>query len=197
LIVANLFSFLAVGVYRGIWRYTSINDFVTFFKGITLGSILSVLGLLLLYRFQNFSRTLFVVDAILLFIALAGSRMAFRLFRQLLPSPMSNEGRKVLIYGAGDGGEMILRELENNPEWNYKPVGFVDDNPLKKDRVIHGLRVFGGNGSLQQICLDNEVEEILLSFRNASPDKLKEIRKLCTEVDVTVKRALLKIEPID
>lgn len=197
LIVAKLFAFLAVGVYRGIWRYTSVRDFITFFKGVVLGSGLSVLAILLLYRFQYFSRTVFVVDAILLFIGLAGSRMTFRLFRLLLPAPAGNGGRRVLIYGAGDGGEMILRELANNPEWNYKPVGFVDDNPLKKDKVIHGLRVFGGNGSLERICRDNDVQEILLSFRNAPPEKINEIRRICTEANVSVKRALLKIEPID
>ncbi|MDQ3087150.1 MAG: glycosyl transferase, partial [Acidobacteriota bacterium] len=148
LIVVKLFAFLLVGVYRGIWRYTSIDDFVTFAKGIALGTVLSILAILVLYRFENFSRAVFVLDALLLFFALCASRMAFRLFRQLLPMPISKSGRKVLIYGAGDGGEMILRELKNNPEWNYTPVGFVDDDPLKKDKIIHGLRVFGGNGSL-------------------------------------------------
>ncbi len=67
--------------------------------------------------------------------------MAFRLFRQMLPHPMSDEGRNVLIYGAGDGGELVLRELRNNPDWQYKPLGFLDDDPLKKDKVIHGLNV--------------------------------------------------------
>lgn len=197
LIVIKLFAFLLVGVYRGIWRYTSIDDFVTFAKGIALGSILSVLAILVIYRFENFSRAVFVLDALLLFFALAGSRMAFRLFRQLLPTPISKAGRKVLIYGAGDGGEMILRELKNNPDWNYMPIGFVDDDPLKKDKIIHGLRVFGGNGSLEKICRENEVQEILLSFRRVSPERLKEVRIICQDVNVSLKRALVKIEPID
>jgi UDP-GlcNAc:undecaprenyl-phosphate GlcNAc-1-phosphate transferase len=92
---------------------------------------------------------------------------------------------------------MILRELENNPEWEYKPIGFLDDDPLKKDKVIHGLRVYGGNGSLRKICEKNGVQEILLSFRNLSPERLKEVRIICQEADVSLKRAMIKIEPIE
>lgn len=197
LIVINLFSFLLVGVYRGIWRYTSIQDLVTFAKGIALGSVLTVLAILLLYRFENFSRTVFVVNAIVLFGAVSISRMAFRFFRQFLPTPMSGEKQNVLIYGAGDGGEMILRELKNNPQWNYTPIGFVDDDPMKKDKVIHGLRVFGGNGSLPNICRENDVQEILISFRNLSPERLAEVREICRDSGVSLKRAQIKIEPIE
>ncbi len=197
LIVLNLFSFLIVGVYRGIWRYTGIQDFVTFLKGVVLGSVLSILALLLIYRFQYYSRTVFVVNATLLFMAIAGSRIAFRLFRQLMPMPMSKEGRKVLIYGAGDGGELILREIRNNPDLNYNPVGFVDDDPLKKDKVIHGLKVYGGNGSLKTICRKNEVQEILISFRAVSPERLDEVRSICQEINIRLNRALLRIEPVD
>jgi UDP-GlcNAc:undecaprenyl-phosphate/decaprenyl-phosphate GlcNAc-1-phosphate transferase len=197
LIVLKLFAFLAVGVYRGIWRYTGLQDFFTFSKGVIGGSILSILAILLAYRFIDFSRTIFLLDAIFLFLGLAGSRIAFRLFRQLLPTPMNTAGRKVLIYGAGDGGEMVLRELHNNPEWNYNPIGFVDDDPLKKDKVIHGLPVFGGNGSLPVICQQNDVEEILISSRKISTQRISEIREVCENTDVVLKRAFLKIEPVD
>jgi UDP-GlcNAc:undecaprenyl-phosphate/decaprenyl-phosphate GlcNAc-1-phosphate transferase len=197
LIVVKLFAFLFAGVYRGIWRYTSVRDFVTFFKGVFIGSILSVLAVLLFYRFQNFSRAVFVLDGLILFTAISASRMAFRLFRQLLPMPNFAKGRNVLIYGAGDGGEMILRELTNNPEWEYTPIGFVDDDPLKKDKVIHGLKVYGGNGSLESICKQNDVQEILLSFREISPERLKEVRNICDAANVSLKRALIKIEPVD
>jgi UDP-GlcNAc:undecaprenyl-phosphate GlcNAc-1-phosphate transferase len=198
LVVLNLFSFLIAGVYRGIWRYTSVRDLVTFVKAVTLGSILSLLTILLLYRFQDFSRAVFVVTAVLLFLSLAASRMAFRLFRQLLPTAIQGEGyRRVLIYGAGDGGELVLRELYNNPEWNYAPVGFVDDDPMKTDKVIHGLRVFGGNGSLATICKEHEVEEVLISSRRIPPQRISEIREICIEADISLKRALLQIEPVD
>jgi UDP-GlcNAc:undecaprenyl-phosphate/decaprenyl-phosphate GlcNAc-1-phosphate transferase len=197
LLVFKLFSFLAAGVYRGLWRYTSIADSVIFGKGVLLGSISSILVILFFYRFKDFSRAVFVVDAILLFIALSLSRMAFRLFRQLLPMPQNGEGRKVLIYGAGDGGELLLRELKNNPDWNYSPVGFVDDDERKTNSVIHGLKVFGGNSSLSKVCRENEVEEILLTIRQMPADKLSEIKDICDEDNILLKRAWLKIEPID
>jgi UDP-GlcNAc:undecaprenyl-phosphate GlcNAc-1-phosphate transferase len=110
---------------------------------------------------------------------------------------MSSEGRRVLIYGAGDGGEMVLRELKNNPEWNYQPIGFVDDDPLKKDKVLNGLRVFAGNGSLPAICREKDVQEILISFRSINPERMDEVKAICREANVSLKRALLKIEPLD
>jgi UDP-GlcNAc:undecaprenyl-phosphate/decaprenyl-phosphate GlcNAc-1-phosphate transferase len=197
LIVLKLFSLLTFGVYRGIWRYTGIRDFVKFSKAIIFGSVLSVLSILILYRFQNFSRAVFILDALILFGMLAGSRIAFRLFRQALPMPVRDSGRRVLIYGAGDGGELVLRELYNNPEWNYAPVGFLDDDPLKKDRFIHGLRVFGGNGSLAQICRENNIEEVLITSSKISSERIREIRSVCYSEEISLKRAQLKIEPID
>ena len=197
LILIKIGSFLVVGVYRGIWRYTSIGDIITFVKGVTLGSILSIVAILLLYRFQGFSRTVFLLDGMLLLFAVIGSRVAFRVIRQILPLPVSADGQKVLIYGAGDGGEMVLRELNNNPEWNYTAVGFIDDDPLKKDKLIHGLKVFDGNGSLADICRQKDIAEILVSIRNMPPERLKKVREICRETNVTLKRAQIKIEPVE
>jgi UDP-GlcNAc:undecaprenyl-phosphate GlcNAc-1-phosphate transferase len=196
MIVMNLGAFLAVGVYQGIWRYTSVADFVTFAKGVVLGTGLSVLTILLLYRFQGFSRAVFVIFGVFMLVALAGSRMAFKLFRQLLPNPMKGKGRRVMIYGAGDGGEMVLRELQNNPEWDYRPIGFIDDDPKKKDKVVHGLKVYSPNGSLGDICDRNDIEEILISFRELPPERLAEVREECASSHVILKRALIKIETI-
>ncbi len=197
LILIKLGAFLMVGVYRGLWRYTSIGDLITITKGVMLGSVFSVLAVLLVYRFEGFSRTVFFLDGILLLLAVVGSRMAFRVIRQMLPMPISGDGRKVLIYGAGDGGEMVLRELNNNPEWNYQAVGFVDDDPLKKDKVIHGLKVFDSDGSLADICRQKDVAEVLLSMRIIAPEKLKEIREVCRDTNIILKRAQIKIEPVD
>ena len=197
LVILNLGSFLFVGVYRGLWRYTSIDDLITFAKGVILGSVLSILSILLLYRFQNFSRKVFVLDAVILFIALVASRSAFRLIRHALPFKASSEGRRVVIYGAGDGGEMILRELRNNSEWNYLPVAFLDDDPMKTNKVIHGLRVHDTNGSLLDLMQNENIQEILISVRELPSEKLEYLRSLCRDANIGLKRAQIKIEPVD
>lgn len=197
LVVLKLFAFLASGVYRGIWRYTSVGDFITFTKGVIIGSVISVVAVLVLYRFQNFSRAVFVVDGLILLLLLVGSRMAFRLIREFLPNASQADGRRVLIYGAGDGGEMVLRELRNNGSWNYEPVGFLDDDPLKKDKVINGLQVFDANGSLAKICRDQAIQEILISSQKISDEALDGLREVCRDGDILLKRAQIKIEPFD
>jgi len=185
-----------MGIYRGIWRYTSVDDLVVFAKAVALGSVASLLAILFAFRFEGVSRTIFIVDAILLFMLLAGSRMAFRLFRRLLPTQVSSDGCRVLIYGAGDGGEMLLREIQNNRELQYAPVGFVDDDPNKKGKVIHGLRVFGGNGNLRDICEEQRVDEVLISSSRFTPERVAEILNNCRDAEVTVKRMRIRIEQI-
>jgi UDP-GlcNAc:undecaprenyl-phosphate GlcNAc-1-phosphate transferase len=197
LVILKLGSFLFVGVYRGLWRYTSIADLITFTKGVVLGSVASVLSILLLFRFQNFSRSVFVLDGIILLLALVGSRMAFRLIRQLLPFPTEDGSRRVLIYGAGDGGEMILRELKNNTAWHYHPVAFIDDDPTKTNKVINGLRVYDMNGGLTSITDSENVEEILISIRDLPAERLNYLRTFCKNSNIGLKRAQIRIEPVD
>ncbi len=196
-IVIKLFAFLVVGVYRGIWRYTSISDLITFAKGVIAGSMFSVLAILLLYRFQNFSRAVFILDGFILLFAIVGSRIAFRIFREVLPLPFSTEGRRVLIYGAGDGGEMVLRELRNNSEWMYQPVAFIDDDPIKNGKIINGLQVYDANGSLPDLCREKEISEILVSSRKIPRERLSELREICRSSNISLMRAQIKIESLD
>jgi UDP-GlcNAc:undecaprenyl-phosphate GlcNAc-1-phosphate transferase len=196
LLFFKMAMFLVMGIYRGIWRYTSVDDLVVFAKAVALGSVASLLAILFAFRFEGVSRTVFIVDAILLFMLLAGSRMAFRLFRRLLPTQVSSDGCRVLIYGAGDGGELLLREMQNNRELQYAPVGFVDDDPNKKGKVIHGLRVFGGNGSLRAICEEQRVDEVLISSSRFTPERVAEILNDCREAEVALKQMRIRIEDI-
>jgi len=196
LVFVKMFVFLAMGVYRGIWRYTSIDDLIVFAKAVIVSSILSMMVVLFKFRFEGFSRTVFLIDALLMLMFLAGSRMAFRLFRQIIPVSAGGEGRRVLIYGAGDGGELLLRELQNNRELHLSPIGFIDDDPAKSGKVIHGLKVFNGNGDLGAVCQQHAIDEIVISSSRMSDERVDEILKRCNERMIVVKRMRITIEDL-
>jgi len=196
LVFVKMASFLVMGVYRGIWRYTSLDDLIVFAKAVVLSSVLSVMAVLFAFRFEGFSRTVFIIDGILMFMFLAGSRLAFRLFRQVIPVARSSEGRRVLIYGAGDGGELLLRELLNNRALKYSPVGFIDDDPAKSGKLIHGLKVYGGNGDLNSLCRQHEVDEVLISSSRMPEARLQELLSFCRTQNIQVKRMRITIEDV-
>ena len=197
LVVVRLAMFLLFGVYRGIWRYTGMDDLVAFAKAVAAGSMVSILIILFKFRFQGFSRAVFVIDALVMMMLLAGSRVAFRLFRRVLPTTQSGPGRKVLIYGAGDAGELLLRELLNNRELSYAPVGFMDDDPKKRGKVIHGLRVFGGNGLLPNLAETHQVDMLLISTPRIEGERLAQIVSECEALNIELKRMSIKIEDIE
>ena len=197
LVFVKMSVFLVMGVYRGLWRYTGMSDMVVFAKAVVVGSVASVLMVLFVFRFEGFSRTVFAIDAVLMFLLLAGSRMAFRLFRQMLPAVGPRDGRRVLIYGAGDGGELLLRELRNNRELNLSPVGFLDDDPAKSGKVIHGLRVFGGNGDLVSVCAQHDIDEVVISSIKMTEERVQEVLRSCTERHIAVKRMRITIEELN
>jgi UDP-GlcNAc:undecaprenyl-phosphate GlcNAc-1-phosphate transferase len=196
LVFVKMCAFLVMGVYRGIWRYTSIDDLIVFAKAVVLSSIASVIVVLFAFRFEGFSRTVFILDGAIMFLFLTGSRMAFRLFRQILPSHSSNGGRRVLIYGAGDGGELLLRELLNNRTLNLSPVCFVDDDAAKSGKVIHGLRVFSGNGDLGLVCDQQEVDEVVISSLKMTKERIEEVIQCCAERQITVRRMRIMMEDL-
>lgn len=197
LVFVKMASFLVMGVYRGIWRYTSVDDLIVFAKAAALSTGLSVVAVLFAFRFEGFSRTIFIIDGLLMFLFLAGSRMAFRLFRQVLPVSRSDAGQRVLIYGAGDAGELLLRELLNNRALKYTPVGFIDDDPAKTGKVMHGLKVYGGNGDLKLVCKQKGVQEVLISSSHMPQERLQEVLDFCRAEAIAVKRMRITIEDLD
>jgi UDP-GlcNAc:undecaprenyl-phosphate GlcNAc-1-phosphate transferase len=196
LVVVRLAAFLFFGVYRGIWRYTSIDDLMAFAKAVATGSLISMAIVLFKFRFQGFSRAIFVIDALVMMMLLAGSRVAFRFFRQVLPTAGGSKHQRALIYGAGDAGELLLRELLNNRELSYAPIGFIDDDPKKQGKVIHGFRVFGGNGMLGKIVSDHQIEQLLISTPRISEARLAEILRECEVHSVELKRMSIRIESV-
>ena len=197
LVFVKMSVFLVMGVYRGVWRYTSVGDLIVFLKAVFLSSVGSLMVVLFAFRFEGFSRTAFVIDGVLMFLFLAGSRLAFRMFRQMLPVNGGHNGRRVLIYGAGDGGELLLRELRNNSDLQLSPVGFLDDDPGKSGKVIHGLKVFGGNGDLSQVCRTQNIDEVVISSLKMSPERIAEVIRCCAEQEIAVKRMRITIEELN
>ena len=123
--------------------------------------------------------------------------MSFRLFHRLLPAARAERGRRVLIYGAGDAGDLLARELLNNPSLRYVPVGFADDDPRKRGRVIQGLRVLGGNGSFRTICAEQTIDEVLISSTRFSKERTAEIVRDCEAAGVPLKRMRIHIETLN
>jgi len=196
LIFMKMSVFLFMGIYRGLWRYTSMSDLILFAKAVALSTVASVLVLLFAFRFAGFSRTVFVVDGVLMLFLLGGSRVAFRLFRYVVPAVSKENGRRVLIYGAGDAGELLLRELRNNQSLRMAPIGFLDDDPAKSGKVIHGLRVFGGNGDLRAVCVQHEVNEIVISSMRMSEERIQELLECCARSNIAVKRMRITMEDL-
>jgi UDP-GlcNAc:undecaprenyl-phosphate GlcNAc-1-phosphate transferase len=137
-----------------------------------------------------------LLDAMVMLTFLAGSRIAFRFFRQVLPAANKEDGKRVLIYGAGDAGELLLRELLNNRDLRYAPIGFMDDDANKHGKLIHGFRVFGGNGSFARIITEQQVEQVLISTPRISEERIAEIWSECDSRNIELKRMSIRIEAI-
>ena len=187
LIVARLSCFYYFGLYRGIWRYISIKDLLAIFKAVSVSSMLIVLFLTLFFRFQEYSRGVFVIDWILMLFLASGTRILIRVLRESFVSLRPGQ-RKILIFGAGDAGEMILREIRHNKGLNYQPMGFLDDNPKKVGRRIHGVPVLGTREKLAQLVRDKGVEEIIIAIPSAKQETLDNLFRECQRCGVKYKR---------
>lgn len=192
MIACQIVAFYIFGVYRGVWERTSLTDLIGFIKAITLGTVVPMLILLFAYRFYSFSRAVFVIYWGLMLILVSLSRLSFRLLEEGVRK-VNPEGKLVLIYGAGLGGQMALREIETNRGLGLKPVGFMDDNPKIKRKKIRGYPVFGGEEVLVEIIKRYVIKEIVISFRENSEEKKKELRDLCQEMGLEVEVKEMKL----
>ena len=129
------------------------------------GVLISIIALLSFYRFVDYSRVVFILYSTFLLLGVGGSRLSFRLFAALIRRPSAG-GESILIYGAGDGGELVARECRKNRNLNYSPIGFIDDDTLKNGRLIYGLPVFGGVDKLEEVFERHEIRGVLISSRS-------------------------------
>jgi UDP-GlcNAc:undecaprenyl-phosphate GlcNAc-1-phosphate transferase len=194
-ILSQIGAFLALGLYRGLWKYTSMSDLSTQIKAVVGGWIASTVAVVFIFRLEGYSRGVFVMDAVLLMFGVAGSRISFRLLRTWLGrlQPPAN-AKRVLIYGAGDGGELLLRELQNNHDLGLYPVGFVDDDPQKVGRVIHGVRVLGPLEQLGELAGSARVDELVISTNRLGAERSEQVARLCATAGLNCRRMRIALE---
>ncbi len=138
----KLAALYASGLYQRSWGTFGLRDLTAVARGVGLGSLLSVLIAAYMYRLEGFSRVAFLLDAILLGVAIVATRASFRAMN-LVAAARSKRSRRVLVYGAGQFGQALVREMRANPRWNMNPVVFLDDDPMKAKRWIMGVPVRG------------------------------------------------------
>jgi UDP-GlcNAc:undecaprenyl-phosphate GlcNAc-1-phosphate transferase len=192
-LLVQLVTFAAFGLYRGIWQYTSVTDVLRMAKAVTVGTMVTMVVLVYTHSFRGFSRTVFILDWLLLIVLLGGSRASFRFLAEMFRlEPKSFQ--RVLIYGAGDGGELIVRELLNNPALQRVPIGFIDDDRGKHQTRIHGLPVFGGVEQLRELLSERRATELIVSSSKIRGNGLETVTEICHSFGVPVRRASFRLE---
>ncbi|MCF8033903.1 MAG: hypothetical protein K9K66_16780 [Desulfarculaceae bacterium] len=189
---AKFLALWVFGVYRGDWRYVSVHSMIQLGKAVIVGSLLTVLALVVLYRFEGFSRAAAIIDLILCFMFLAGSRSLIRVFTE---SVSHKKGTPVIIMGAGDGGQMLLKELRNNPSLPYVAVGFVDDDPAKRGLEINGIHVLGARQDLPQLIDKHQAERVFIAILSSPMEGFEDVAAMCQEagVDCTRIQPMIKL----
>jgi len=190
----KLAVFLVGGLYRGMWRYTSVRDFWLLAKACLLSTMLITMILVIATRFMGYPRSVFIADGIFTFLLTGGARMAIRSFYATRASAMTDayspahiRKTRVLIVGAGQAGEKILREILENYTLNYEVAGFIDDDPTKRGRAIHGIRVLGSMADLSAIIDNEDIEQILIAIPSARGEEIRRIVEACRRSNTSYK----------
>jgi FlaA1/EpsC-like NDP-sugar epimerase len=188
-IALKLAVFVLFGFYNRWWRYVSTRDMWGAARGVAAASVL----VYLVYYFAPVShvrmpRTVPLLDLILLLAFVAASRMLARTVMER-PSPGSflARGKEVVVVGAGDAGQVVLRELLRNHTLGYTPIGLVDDDPRKRNMRLHGVRVLGTIADLPRVLREQRPEEILIAIPSASGDQRRRIVEAAQAAAIPVK----------
>ena len=200
IIVLKVSIFYYLGIYRGMCRYTGLEDLENIVRA-SLASFLSIIVFAsITFRLYGFPRSVFLIDALLTIFLIGGVRLLIRLYFSSLKKggfPFclwmkngngSKKKKKVLIIGAGDAGEKILREINDNKElMHYEVVGFLDDDPQKIHRSIHGIKILDNIQGVVSAVEDMNIDEIIIAIPSASAEEMRRIIDLCQKTGVNCK----------
>ncbi len=163
-------------LYSFSWSYVSAGELVSLFKATTISFIfLSIAIFISNYfpHFLNFPRSVIFISYVLVFIFCGASRFSKRIYFNIIRSKKIVEKERTLIVGAGDAGEQILRNILSSKISSYSPVGFVDDNPIKKGVKIHGLKVLGKISDIPDIVNSSNIKQLIIALPSANSKTIK------------------------
>jgi FlaA1/EpsC-like NDP-sugar epimerase len=183
---AKIFAFYFFKMDRGWWRYASIRDVARLAAANLAGSVLGGLAILW-FAPQGFPRSIYFLDFMLCFGMTAGVRLAVRLAFEFSRLPNLRARKRTLIYGAGDAGVALLREIQQNPALSYEIVGFIDDAPAKVGNFIHRVRVLGNGAVLSYIVASQSIETVLIAMPSATGAQMTDILRHCHQAGVSYK----------
>jgi UDP-GlcNAc:undecaprenyl-phosphate GlcNAc-1-phosphate transferase len=141
------------------------------------------------------SVSVLVIDWMIVTLAVVGVRFGFRGLRQYFATART-DGRRVLLYGAGDAGVLTLRELRRNDALDRQPVGFIDDDPLKQNQTIQGLKVRGTGDELVQVCRDHDVDEVIVTTTTMPAARQRAVSRRCQEANIPCTAFDVTVEPL-
>lgn len=186
----RLIVFEMFHLYGGLWQYVSLRDLFSVIKAVTISSGLFAAAAFGVYAYgfgEGFPRSVIVLDWFICIAAVGGVRLASRQVREARFNRRRNRERRVLIVGAGDAGEMLLREINHSFSLDYDVVGFVDDDPRKAMARIHGEVVQGKTTDLQELCNSLNISELLLAVPSVGGHERQRIIRECLKTDLPVK----------
>ena len=186
LLLITMASLWSLGLFHGLWRYVGFHDLVRIFLACVMASIGFYLVTIWGVRGTPYPRSTIILTGILSTGFLSGVRLTYRWFREWIHRSQTM-GCRVLIVGAGNAGELLLRDLQCNGSHNYAPVAFVDDDPNKLKKSIHGIPIAGKIQDIPTVCDQYQVQEIILAMPSASPLDRQKILFACETCPIPIK----------
>ncbi|MCK9607875.1 MAG: polysaccharide biosynthesis protein [Methylomonas sp.] len=170
-------AFWTFGLYRGVWRFSSMPDLVRIAKSVSAG-IFFITGLLFLYnRLEGLPRSVIPLYMLILLALLCIPRFVYRFWKER--DIVERVGLRALIVGAGSAGDMLIRDLLSNPNSGYIPILFADDHPSKINREIRGVRVAGRIEQIPALTKQWEIDVVLIAIPSATDTQMRRIVEIC------------------
>ena len=184
LVAVKLVVFAGTSMYRGMWKYVSVDDLLQIVRANLIATAVFVVVVVTLRDLVGYPRSVFLMDGVLCTVMMGGIRFARRVLSEQRPR---SEGGSVLIVGAGDAGVMTLRELKTNPRLNLEVVGFIDDDPHKQRMHIQGVPVVGTCADIAKAAAKYDVDEIIIALPSVSRRRIQEIVEECRKTSARIK----------